>query len=847
MKHKSENKRFEYWPDLIVLAVYVAVSLAMCAPLPAQFSTQLAGAHSDARVFQWNNWWIKRAILSGQNPMHTDMIYYPAGASLSSHNTNWVSSLIAIPLDLLFGPVVAYNTTFLLTLFLPAVAMYLLTKHLTQRRDAAFLAGLVFAFFPYHVSGNWDGQMNLANIQWLPLFILFVLRLAEQKNVWDAVWAGVFFALASLDCWFFAIFLALWSIAYVLYSLLLERTRWNWRFVWLGGLAILIAIALLSPLMVPVLVDAIRGTGESALDYYATEKSTDLLAFVIPSSQHPILGRYVEPITAGFKHWRPAFLGYMALILALFSILAWRKSVLWWALLLLFASLALGTTLAINGVDYAGVPLPYDLLTKTIPALKIIRQASRFNVMVGLTLAVLVGLGWTDVSRWLDKKPWLRRSACGIAGILFLFEYLAVPCPSQPGDLSPFYTRLAQEPGDFAILELPLDDFYSRRSLYAQTIHGKKLVNGYLARIPAGVHDFVLGNGLLKKLFIQMEADPALQDVDREIELLALNDIRYVVIQKQPLPPHPAVDAGVQAAWRELFGPDAFYEDTDIVVYETRANRAPKTAPMASSGSGLKLLTVEPRRVQILDKSSLIIDLTWQSLDSLNQDYRCQLSLQDSTGKTISRENDAITPRYPTSHWPVGTVMAEQYALSIEDTLPAGDYVLSIAIGHALRQNIDDYEIPIHLDNTSSLLAPALNDMRCPADVVFGEQMWLLGYTPRQEGNQITLDLYWQALRAMPTNYKFFVHLVRPSDGTIVAQHDWMPRNWSYPTSLWDRQELFVDRIAVNVDGVEPGSYQLAIGVYEPEGDRLATVAGTGIAAAGGRAILQEPIEVKAP
>lgn len=846
MRNENKRKRFEFWPDLVILAVYVAVSLAMCMPLPAHFSTHLAGAHSDARVFQWNNWWVKQAILSGKNPMHTDRIYYPVGASLSSHNTNWISSLIAIPIDLLFGPVVAYNVTFLLTFILPAAAMYLLAKHLTQRRDAAFLAGLVFAFFPYHVSGNWDGQMNLANIQWLPLFILFVLRLAKDKNVWDAVWAGVFCALSSLDCWFFAIFLVLWSIMYVLYSLLLERAQWTWRFVGLSGLAILVAVLLMLPLLAPVLADALQDTGESALDYYATEKSTDLLAFVIPSSQHPILGRYVETITVGFKHWRPAFLGYAALILTLFSITNRRKSVLWWTSLLVFASLALGTTLTINGTAYPNVPLPYALLIRAVPAFKIIRQASRFNVMVGLASAVLVGLGWAAVSQRLDKTPWLRRAACGLVGVLFLFEYMAIPCPLQPGELSAFYTRLSQEQGDFAILELPLDDFYSRRSLYAQTIHGKKLVNGYLARIPPGAHDFVQGNGLMKKLFLQIEIDPALHDVEREIALLALNDIRYVVIQKGPLPPHPAVDANVQAAWRELFGPDVFYEDADIVAYKTRISQEQNTSMAPILANSLTLLGVDTQQTLILDRTALTVDLAWQALSELDQDYRCSLRLQDSTGKDIAWEKDVIAPRYPTSHWQTGTVIGERYALPLDDSLPAGEYNLLIAIGGESGQIIGRQTMPVHLDG-SAAAAPALSEIHFPVDIVFGKQIWLLGYTPRQEGNQIEFDIYWQALQTMPINYKLFAHLIRPSDGEIVAQHDWMPRNWSYPTSLWDRQELFVDQIPLNIDGVESGTYQLAIGVYEPEGDRLTAVTGTGVPAADGRAILKELIEVKAP
>ena len=137
-------------------------------------------------------------------PVKNINIYYPSRTSLVGHNFNWIGSFLSVPLSLAFGPTVAYNLTFLLTIVGSGFGAYLLARYLTGRRDAAFVAGLVFAFFPYHLTGNWDGQMNLANIQWLPLFALFLLRTIEAQRVRDAVWAGVFAALASLDCWFLA-------------------------------------------------------------------------------------------------------------------------------------------------------------------------------------------------------------------------------------------------------------------------------------------------------------------------------------------------------------------------------------------------------------------------------------------------------------------------------------------------------------------------------------------------------------------------------------------------------------------------------------------------------------------
>jgi len=98
-----------------------------------------------------------------------------------------------------------------------------------------------------------------------------------------------------------------------------------------------------------------------------------------------------------------------------------------------------------------------------------------------------------------------------------------------------------------------------------------------------------------------------------------------------------------------------------------------------------------------------------------------------------------------------------------------------------------------------------------------------------------------------------FAHLIRPADGSIVAQHDWMPRDWSYPTSMWDRWEIFVDRVSLDLAPVEPGAYRLAVGVYVPEGAPLPAVDAAGNSIPDGQATLGQVnysssgIEVQAP
>ena len=56
----------------------------------------------------------------------------------------------------------------------------------------------------------------------------------------------------------------------------------------------------------------------------------------------------------------------------------------------------------------------------------------------------------------------------------------------------------------------------------------------------------------------------------------------------------------------------------------------------------------------------------------------------------------------------------------------------------------------------------------------------------------------------------------------MIAQHDGMPRNWSYPTSLWGRREGYIERITLDGPGSERGPFRLAVGVYSAEAGRLA-------------------------
>ena len=832
--------------DLLVLAAYIVLSLGFCVPLPLRLGTDVAGRYVDTRIFQWNNWWVKYALLNGLDLDDSAYIYAPSGASLVSHNVNWISSFLSVPLDLIFGPTIAYNLTFLFTFFLSGYGMYLLVRDLTDHRGAAFVAGLVFSFAPYHVSGNWDGQMNLANIQWIPLCLRHLLRVVHGKRWQDALWAGFWGALASLDCWFFTMFLGLWSAVFALYLLIWRRKDLSWRLVGLLLLAAGVGLILITPFLLPLFRASGGELMSEALDYYADDKSTDLLAFVTPSSDHPLTGDRDAPLYGRFQHWRPAYLGISVIVLSVWAAVAVRrKSVLWWLTGLLFALLALGTTLDVGGVSYPGVPMPFALLLRWVPAIKVIRQASRFNVMVSLSCAVLVGLACADLSRRITRPRW-RTALLVLAGSLVLFEYAAFPCPLSTTQVSQFYHDLAEEEGDFALLELPVDDFHSREYLYPQTIHHKRLVNGYVARTTDETLAFISGHPLLKKLHTQVEVDPEVQDVPAAMRNLAANGVRYVVVHKNALPPQPPVDPRVLADWQTLFGPDVYYEDEELVAYrlpEAQNLGAPETV-----GASLAVRAIEARRVTLLDESLLSVRLTWMAQADMDRDLACTVSVEGSDGRRVESRVETISPRYPTGVWPEGVVVDDEYLLSMEETWPAGpSTVVVTAMDPGSGQALGMLARQVSLPDEASPLVPALDKIETATDVTYGHEMRLLGFTPCRSADKLTLDMVWMALEATDVDYKVFVHVIHVSTQEIVAQSDAMPRHWSYPTSRWDRGEVFIDRVELDLVGVAPGTYVLWAGVYEPGQDRLEAVDAKGRILPDGRAMLDPALEVEEP
>lgn len=491
-----------YRRDALALLAYFLLTLVLTYPLILNLTTHVAGDGSDDPALAWNLWWVPHALLDlGQNPIYTDYMFFPIGLNLGFYTLTYLNAFLAIPFQFVFGLVPAANLNLILSFTLSGFGAYLLVKYLLRRTEfgtaaiplCAFAAGLVYAFSSNKFLYASLGQFNIASSQWIPFYILFLLKNFDVPHppLRDGVLLGFFLLAQALSEFIFASFLILFTVAFVTYRVsqiayrqlrianrVAQGTEDTLRFanqksefenqkskipnyksqilnLFLAALLFLVAM---SPILAAMFSDLVtegdfiqQGLGFSNIF------SADVLGFLIPSHLHPLLG-FLEARFA-FSYINFMYLGFAALALALVALWKVRPARMWGIWFALIGLLTLGPTLRVNGAEF-DLPLPFDLLLE-IPLIKGNRYPSRWSVMLILCLAVLVGYGIA----WVLSQVRRRQAAGSRFGryllptalcLLLTFEHLSVPLPLSDFRVPEMYSQMAHDPGNFSVMELPL-------------------------------------------------------------------------------------------------------------------------------------------------------------------------------------------------------------------------------------------------------------------------------------------------------------------------------------------------------------------------------------------------------
>jgi len=236
---------------------------------------------------------------------------------------------------------------------------------------------------------------------------------------------------------------------------------------------------------------------------------------------------------------------------------------------------------------------------------------------------------------------------------------------------------------------------------------------------------------------------------------------------------------------------------------------------------------LESRAIQVTqrDPATLDVQLQWLTQTPLTQNYNFSLRLMDAAGLLVAQlDNQPGYGFQPSSGWPAGTWVNDWLALPLSPDLSkdvqqplslvvrlydvaSGDVALVRPLGElAWSGDALSFQATERSFQLPGNLSPISTD--------FGELIGLRGYRLDQTDETLNLTLYWQALSENMDDYTHFVHLVDPVTGDILGQHDGMPNNDSYPTSLWSVGEIVGDPLTLDLSEVPEGTYHLLIGLY---------------------------------
>jgi hypothetical protein len=613
--------RFSDW---LVLLAYLVLALVLTYPLVAHLGTHVPGSETwafDEYSFVWSQWWVRHALFDlNADPLFTRAVFYPLGVPLASFTMLWTNAVVGLPIQFAFGLIPAVNTTALATFVLGAFGMYRLAKYLLQVSGfkfqlgtlnlqlVTFIAGATFAFTSSRLVYAALGHYSVLATQWFPFYILFLIKTVRAPGWKNPLLAGLFAALALYTDAAHAPLLVLFSLLYLAFE---------WRAVFQrAGLARLIVLAtatalFFAPLLAP-LVNEILFSGYQLPGWGHAEKLlVDLVGLFTPTSLHPLNRHWVQELDAvrqgnsQFVDVNTVFLGYATLALAALG--AWvfrRRLAVWIASAVTFAILSLGPLLHVNGqslFDFDGLqatfPLPF-LLLHYIPFLKENRVPNRYSILVTLALAVLVAfaLAWTSQKFKGKSQKWFPLFAFSFL-LLTLFEHLALPLPLTDARVPEVYAQIAREPGEFAILSLPLgwrNSFTMQgaedtRTQSYQSVHGKYLLSGNTSRNPPFLFEYFDRISLLHslseiQLYREVSPETLARDRADAPHLAAFFDIRYVVVNAAApnrLPYSDTRDAAWEYVQKVMPLGEKIYDRDGVIAYRVKPAQLPARQQIA--------------------------------------------------------------------------------------------------------------------------------------------------------------------------------------------------------------------------------------------------------------------------
>ena len=487
---------------LIIFLLYSLIAAIFTWPLVTDLSGQIYGYPGDNFGFIYYLWWWKYSLLNHLNHAFFTLQEAPFGMPILPDSGAvvyyWPTKLLA----LIFNEGISYNLNLLLSFSLSGLFTYILINHLTRDKRVSFIFGLVFAFSPYHLWRAFN-HLDLAMIQYLPLYFWALIVFLEKKSRSRGFVAGACYSLIYLTNFYYAFFAFLASLifaaAYFGQEIFEKRFSQYLTPRYIKALAAMFSAAILpffifvipavreiDSLKSPWVGDLLKRPAENLLMFSARPWD-----YLLPASNHPIFGQLTLKVydwlqsratdwklRSSFLHERQLFLGYFSIILCLLTVywcirkrLENRYFIPFTLTLLLLVFLSAPPYIFIKGVK---IVFPSYFLYHFFP---MFRSYTRVGVLVLLFTIMMAAVGYKKILEKCDRLK-LGRAIFLLSAALVIFEFLNFPPArvTKYSEVPPAYQWLAEQSGSFIIVEYPKEVNIAEIQMY-QRYHLKSFLN----------------------------------------------------------------------------------------------------------------------------------------------------------------------------------------------------------------------------------------------------------------------------------------------------------------------------------------------------------------------------------
>ena len=357
--------------------------------------------------------------------------------------------------------------------------MHTLARALTGSEAAAFVAGLIFGFAPYHFTHLLHIQLQA--MYFLPLSFFFLHRLFAAERRSDTIALGIVTGLQTISSVYYGVIGAIGLVCGTVVLMAATGRIADWRMLRRGLAAAALALLVAAPWSIPYLRVA-RDAGGGRTLYEASNGSAVLSSYLQAPATNLVYGRtgWLRPGARAplpFKDGpeQALFLGFVAMLLAAAGALAApqglkRIAAVYSVLALVGLVLSLGPN---------GIRAVYAALYGSLVGMAAIRAPARFSVLTLLSVAMLAALA----VRALELRgPRLGRFAGAAAFGLIAVEFGngAIAFPAPPALTTAAGRWLREQPGSGAVVCVPMGPFADNTPCMLQSLeHGRPIVNGY--------------------------------------------------------------------------------------------------------------------------------------------------------------------------------------------------------------------------------------------------------------------------------------------------------------------------------------------------------------------------------